>query len=1242
MERAGSAVLRDRRVGLWCGLSTHEYGARTVREDRLEQVQGQAGPGNAGAAAVGRVAYHLGLRGPAVVIDTACSSSLVAVHHAIQSLRLRECDAALAAGVNVVLSASVTLAFARMGVLSPSGGCRPFDTSADGYVRGDGCGVVVLRRLSDAIAEGDPILAVILGSAVNNSGGGAGLTAPSRGAWRDVIDDALAAAGLQPDQIGYVEAFGSATPMGDATELLALCEVFGARPLAVGCAKGVLGHSEAASGIAALIRAALAVHHGTILPTPWVRRPREEAGVLRFGGSCAPWPGQRPRLAGISGFGFGGTNAHLIVSSVPPTEPSASTVSSAASGAVERSPGGEPGQRPHLLMLSARTPEALEVRRASLSSGSLGEICRAAAAAEPLSVRRAWVIDALPPEGEGIRGLEGRPVFVTSDRACGPPSPLGSLPRIAELRSRQGPEALLSQVAAGLAWIALGIRPAAVVAGPGGELAAGCLRGLWSLDEALAHAAAGRSPPLPEYSVPPGPRLRLDLQTRAEVLEVAGALFVGGAPLDRVALLGPGPRAPGAPHPLQRTIHRSALLDDLELGHRVGPRRVLPQLVELVGIGPDDPLEALALDSIQIVELIGALQQRGIHLYPDELGSAPTLRALAQRLEGGGTDDPGDGAIERIRALLEAQHSAIAPPEQRLAPAAFILSAPRSGSTLLRVMLAGHPDLFAPPELHLLGYADLAARARALGPRLLDRGLHHALIGTGLSAPEATAAIEAMVEAGAPVSQAYASLQQRIGSRLLIDKTPTYALDPGALAQALASFSSPRFVILTRHPEPVTASFAQHRLQHLLADPSLDPYAAGEAVWQHATEQLMRFAAGLDDARRCWIRFEDLIHAPEPVLRRLLAFLGVPWHEAVLTPYAGDRMSDAHIGDPSFRTHSRIDLEHATRTVHLPRPLSRRTLRLARAIGYEHDELPDDLVISPRPPGGWPPRRILVTGGTGFLGGHLIRVLQRRVGPDTEIFALVRASDPAAAAARLPGVSVICGDLADALPRLQDMWFDLVIHAAAVVSFGLPYSRIRKPNVLGTLRMIQLAARCGARLHHVSSKGVFDAARWPGDQVIPEDAPLRPPGEVIPYQRSKWASERLVQLARDRGLDASVSRPGRIGPDASGQLPPHDFLARFLAACRAVAAVPTLQMPLEIVPVDQVAEAIVSLALHEDPPAVCHLTHPAPLELSEVQRILGLDAVPFADWRAAVLALASNPLAGVIEGIERDPQRVHE
>ncbi|MES1240936.1 MAG: acyltransferase domain-containing protein [Acidobacteriota bacterium] len=322
--------LAGSRAGVFMGVIFRDYA--DLHREADAPVTSHTGPGSSLAIVANRISYLFGLRGPSLSVDTACSSSLVSVHLACQSLRDGECALALAGGVNLILYPGIAVELTKFGGLSGDGRCKAFDARADGFARGEGAGMVVLKPLSRALADGDPVYALIRGGAVNNDGSSNGLTAPSPQAQVEVLADACARAGVEPRRVQYVETHGTGTPLGDPIEARALAAVLGPgrdpeRPLVIGSAKTNIAHQEGSAGIAGLIKLALAIHHRQIPPslhfeTPNPDIPFEELG-LRVQTELGPWPAGpgEPVLAGVSSFGWGGTNAHLVLEGFPAPAP---------------------------------------------------------------------------------------------------------------------------------------------------------------------------------------------------------------------------------------------------------------------------------------------------------------------------------------------------------------------------------------------------------------------------------------------------------------------------------------------------------------------------------------------------------------------------------------------------------------------------------------------------------------------------------------------------------------------------------------------------------------------------------------------------------------------------------------------------------------------------------------------------------------------------------------------------------
>ncbi|MCW5623131.1 MAG: type I polyketide synthase [Burkholderiales bacterium] len=430
LEHAGLPAfdLRGSATGVFVGVCFDDYAQRSVRSGDPTRIDAHSSLGTNRSIAAGRIAYVFGLQGPTLQLDTTCSSSLLAVHLACQSLRDGEATLALAGGVNLMLSPEATIGFCRLGALAPDGRCRTFDAAAQGYARGEGCGIVVLKKLSAALADGDRVLAVVRGSAVNHDGASNGLTAPSGPAQTAVIRAALQRAGLQPADVQYVEAHGTATPLGDPIEVMALNDVFAGRatPLLIGSVKTNFGHLEGAAGVAGLMKLVLSLQHRQIpahlhfaTPSPripWARLPFTVPTAL------TEWPATAgPRRGGVSSFGMSGTNVHLIVEEAPPSRP-------AVSATVDRPL--------HVLAVSARSPAALaeQVARYRDALGedgvALADLCFSANTGRShFALRRAWVA----ADGAGLRDQ--------LDRAAATPSTeVGhrAAPRIAFLFTGQG------------------------------------------------------------------------------------------------------------------------------------------------------------------------------------------------------------------------------------------------------------------------------------------------------------------------------------------------------------------------------------------------------------------------------------------------------------------------------------------------------------------------------------------------------------------------------------------------------------------------------------------------------------------------------------------------------------------------------------------------------------------------------------------------------------------------------------
>jgi iturin family lipopeptide synthetase A len=526
-------------VGVFVGISSYDYYELLTKT--AVNIDAYAATGNNNCMAAHRLSYVFNLTGPSMAIDTACSSSLVAVHLACQSIWNGECKQALVGGVHVMLSPWVTVSFAKGGFMAPDGRCKPFDAAANGYVRGEGAGMVVLKPLSQALADGDSIYAVVQGSAVNQDGRSNGLTAPNPRAQEALLREAYQMAGISPSAVQYIEAHGTGTSLGDPMEMKALGKVLAEgrdkdNYCAVGSVKSNIGHLEAAAGIAGLIKVALCLKHQQIPATLHFHKPNPyipfDKLPLRVQQTLGEWT-DASRIAGVSSFGFGGTNAHVVLASAPKSEFKVKDI-----------------ERPlHLLTLSAKTPQALQQLAFSYQEhlsnipDAIEDICFSANTGRShLTHRLATVVESTEQlqkallsytQGEeipnvvsgslkrnqrpkvaflfagqgsqyinmGLRLYEQSPIFRSSIDRCDEilrpflPQPLLSVlyaeaanPELDETGYTQ-PALFALEYALFQLWQSWGIKPDAVIGHSLGEYVAACVAGVFSLEEGLTLVA---------------------------------------------------------------------------------------------------------------------------------------------------------------------------------------------------------------------------------------------------------------------------------------------------------------------------------------------------------------------------------------------------------------------------------------------------------------------------------------------------------------------------------------------------------------------------------------------------------------------------------------------------------------------------------------------------------------------------------------------------------------------------------
>ncbi len=533
LEHAGipASTLAGTDAGVFMGVGTDDYGRRLLED--LAGVEAWTGIGSSLCGVPNRISYTLDLRGPSVAVDTACSSSLVALHQACASLRNEEVPVALAGGVMLMAGPGLTTVLDLAGAISPDGRSKAFDEAADGYGRGEGCGIVVLKRLADALRDGDQVIAVVRGTAVHQDGRTDGIMAPSSGAQVHLLHKAYEAAGVAPHEVDYVEAHGTGTRVGDPIEAAALAEVVGSpasrqHPCLIGSVKTNIGHCEAAAGIAGVIKASLAMWHGVIPPTLTVAGPRREipwAGSgLRLVTEPTLWPeSNRPRLAGVASYGYGGTIAHAVLQQAPPPADvtKSETVDPAGRALYPVSSATKPGLAAQASRFARAVPaheladigHTLAHRRAHLSTRAVvvasgqselveglaalaeGRPHPAVVAGEASGPSRlpVWVFSGHGAQwaGMGQELLAEEPVFAAAIDRLGPiyTTELGITPRevltSGDLGSADTIQSMLFAMQIGLAevWRRYGVAPGAIIGHSVGEIAAAVTAGVLSEED---------------------------------------------------------------------------------------------------------------------------------------------------------------------------------------------------------------------------------------------------------------------------------------------------------------------------------------------------------------------------------------------------------------------------------------------------------------------------------------------------------------------------------------------------------------------------------------------------------------------------------------------------------------------------------------------------------------------------------------------------------------------------------------
>ena len=1224
-----------------------------------------------------RVSYKLGLQGPSVNVQSACSTSLVATHFACQSLLSYQCSLALAGGIRINFPQLVGYVHQEGSIFSPDGRCRAFDAGGRGALFGEGAGVVVLKRLSEALADGDTIHAVVRGSACNNDGTNkVGYTAPSVDGQAKVIALAQAVAGVGPESVSYVEAHGSGTPLGDPIEVAALTRAFRAhtdrkRFCALGSVKTNVGHLEAAAGIAGLLKTVLALKHRTLPPSLHFQAPNPEIdfenGPFYVNTAAREWRSDGvPRRAGVSSFGMGGTNAHVVLEEAPAVAP----------GSASR-----PWQ---LLLLSAKTPTALEPAAARLAAflrerpdvdfadavhtlqagrrgfrHRLALVCRdredALAALEISDPRRLLQSEqesADPPVtflfsglGEHYPGMarelyHGEPAFRAAlDECCdllapevgldlrrllfpaGPastaPEPRGGVDvkalfgrgaRAASELDRTlyaQPAVFAVEYALATLLMAWGIRPQSLVGYSLGEYVAACLAGVLTLPDALILVA--RRARLID-GLPAGAMLALPLPE-----EEARSLL--GSELSLAALNGPSVSVAAGPE---------AAIDALE--RRLAERGLAGRRLPTTHAFHSRMMEPIRSAFGELVA--------GARLAPPRIPYVSNVTGTWITAEE--ATDPGYW----VRHLCQAVRFADGLAELSREPERVLVEVgPGQGLTSLALQAAG--GLLAIPTLRSSwdSQPDLAFLLTALA-KLWLAGVRVDWSGF--------AAHERRLKVPLPTYP----FERR---RYFIDPPRAAARPEAGAAAAAPAWPGDGDGGEAAAPRPASRHARPAHLRNPYVPPAGDLEQRLAGIWQQV---LGIEAVGAHD------NFFELgghsLLAPQ-LLVRLRTELSVdfPMRDLVETPTVA-RMAAA------------IEL------------IRREGLAALAARREEVDlwaEAADlDPAIVPEAP--WSgavgePAEIFLTGGTGFLGSQVLAELLRRTG--ARLHCLVRAADAEAASRRLRSaladrelwrdemagrIEAVPGDLSAPRFGLSEEAFrtlagrvDLVYHCGAWVNFNYPYKLLKPANVSGTVEALRLAALGRAKpLHFISSI----AATPEGDYGFREHPVVYEnedsdsiDGLFGGYGESKWVCERLIRIARERGLPVTIYRPGVLsGHSRTGAGNTRDMIWSLIKSCVQMGVHPIDDYHLDVTPVDYVARAVVHLSLDaRSRDRMFQLPHPNPPRYPAVYehvRAYGypLAPLPFAEWVERVVEVARvdsdnalAPFVGVAENYDKFSER---
>lgn len=931
IENAGYSplALSGKKVGVFVGCSSFDY-LQSINSVGIES-DAYASIGNAHSVIANRISYFLNFKGPSESIDTACSSSLVAISRAIESIQLGNSELALAGGVNLMINPFLHMSFSKAGMLSKDGKCKTFDKKADGYVRGEGGGAVLLKSLSRAKADKDFIYAVIKGHSINHGGRATSFTAPNPDAQASLIIDCYNKANINPDSIDYIEVHGTGTSLGDSVEVEGLKRAFkglnkehnvNRASCGISSVKSNIGHLEAAAGIASVLKGVLAIQNKTLPPTINFEQINTnlklEDSPFYIIEKAQNWDVKNTnhlRRAGVSSFGFGGTNAHVLIEEYP-------------NNYLDKSA----GNQQFLFVYSAKNIERLthylqknteflknQEKEINLSNYSYTLQTGRSAFKKRIAIIASGIEDLCEKINMALNNqINDEFIFRTKDNQD------DSLVSI--LTGSSGSEYIKSLAK---------------------DNNLKNLAQLWTLGIDIDWSEIYTNNKPQKIAIPTYPfaeNVHWFVKNRDNSQQLLSLKTI----VDKDASIN--------------------ALQDKSIEQLL--KRWLSELTRIKEelINYDDNLYDMGLDSILSMELIEKINKHfKIRIYANEIVTNPTISKLAIVLRSEiGQLSPEAEIIENSSndfsavPLLDTTKSSNHGGVYNTKPVIYVLSSPRSGSTLLRTMMMGHSKLFAPPELFLLPFDNL----KQWDEQLTARGWGHfkdGLVETfkelkGISSLEAKSYVKDLVNQEVTMGATFELLNELTNDKLLVDKTPPYAEKLEYLQRSEVLTPNAFYIYLYRHPLSVMESLVRNRFHKMLGI-NKDPWIFADEAWRVSNQNIIDFLDSVPQNKVMTIRYEDMVEDPTKLMKELCKRLEIDYEESMIKPYEGERMlSGVHnkslsIGDPNFLTHNSIEAELANSwKKHLDKKhhISDKTLLVLEHLGYSLKENFDEAIsLSP-------------------------------------------------------------------------------------------------------------------------------------------------------------------------------------------------------------------------------------------------------------------------------------------------------